>query len=326
MKKINIILPVYNEEEVINHFNDALFRTIENLYSQYVFEVIYVLDKSSDNSSIILKDICSKRKNVKLIMLSKRFGHQASLLAGMDACDGDAAIMMDSDMQHPPELIPSMLAEFEKGYDIVYTIRLDSCETGIFKRISSKLFYRAINKISQVPINESSADFRLVSRRVLEIFQNQLREQNQFLRGLFSWVGFNTIGIPFRVSSRAAGSSKYTISRMVRFGIAGVVSFSKRPLQAAIYLGFTLAIFAFLFIGITLVQYIIYAHIPSGWTTIVILISLFSGTQLIFLGIVGEYIAAIFDEVKGRPHYIVQDNINFMNKECITCNKKTKME
>lgn len=311
MKKINVILPVYNEAEVISDFNNALFETIDALSSQYSFEVIYVLDKSTDSSDLILKEICNKRINVKLLALSRRFGHQASLLAGMDACDGDAVIMMDSDMQHPPTLIPTMLKEFENGYDVVYTIRQDSRETGFFKRISSKLFYRLINQLSQVPINESSADFRLVSRRVLELFQNQLREQNQFLRGLFSWVGFKTIGIPFQVNSRAAGCSKYTLSRMVRFGVAGVVSFSKRPLNAAIYLGFALAICAFLFIGITMVQYFLYSFFPSGWTTIVILISLFSGTQLIFLGIIGEYIAAIFDEVKGRPHYLIEEKVNF---------------
>ena len=233
-----------------------------------------------------------------------------SLLAGMDHSDADVIVMLDCDLQHPPELIPQMLLEYEKGCDIVYTIREDSEEIGIFKRIGSKFFYRFINKISQIPINESAADFRLISRRVADVFRTQIRERNQFLRGLFSWVGFNSKGISFQVRKRRAGASKYTLKRMVAFGIHGVLSFSKRPLQAAIFIGLGFAGLGFFFTAVVVFQYFLYSHLPPGWATLAILISIFNGMQLIFLGVLGEYIGAIFDEVKARPHYIVAEKIN----------------
>jgi dolichol-phosphate mannosyltransferase len=223
--------------------------------------------------------------------------------------------MLDSDLQHPPALIPKMLMMYEHGYDIVYMIREDTLEIGFFKRFTSKLFYKIINQISQISINESAADFRLISYRVAEVFRKQIRERNQFLRGLFSWIGFRSTSIKFTVRKRRSGRSKYSISRMIQFGLEGVVSFSKKPLKAAIYVGLSFAILSFVFAFISLVQYFIYSSLPSGWTTIVMLISISSGVQLIFLGIVGEYLGAIFDEVKGRPHYIIEEKVNFEDEK-----------
>jgi dolichol-phosphate mannosyltransferase len=234
-----------------------------------------------------------------------------SLLAGIDHCDSDVIIMMDGDLQHPPSLIPAMLREFERGYDIVYTLRQDTPEIDPLKRITSRLFYQLINRIANVPINESAADFRLISRRVAELFQTQIRERNQFLRGLFSWVGFKSVAIPFEVRKRPGGTSKYSLRRMLRFAADGVVSFSKRPLQAAILVGLAFATLGFLLAFITLIQFFFYSSLPPGWATLVITLSVFSGIQLVFLGIIGEYIGAIFDEVKGRPHYIIEEKINF---------------
>jgi dolichol-phosphate mannosyltransferase len=233
------------------------------------------------------------------------------LLAGMDHCDSDAVVMMDSDLQHPPSLIPILLEKFEEGFDIVYTTRQDPPEIGLFKRFSSKLFYRMLNYISEIPIKENAADFRLISRRVVDIFKNQIREQNQFLRGLFNWIGFSCIEVPFQTGTRPAGTSKYSIGRMIRFGTQGVVGFSKRPLQAAIIVGFIFAAFGLINTLYTFLVFFINRSLPSGWTTLTILISLFSGIQLIFLGFLGEYIGAIFDEVKRRPLYIVDEKINF---------------
>lgn len=270
-----------------------------------------MVDRCTDGTLDLLKEIAGTDKAVRLLALSSRFGHQMSLLAGMDHSDSDAVIMMDCDLQHPPSLIPEMLSLFEKGYDVVYSIRKDTSQTHLFKRLSAKIFYYAINKISKVPINENAADFRLVSKRVVEIFRKRIRERNQFLRGLFSWVGFKSIGIPFQSQNRRAGKSKYTLSPMVQFGIRGVISFSKKPLQFAIYVGFVFALFGLAFALVTFIQYFVYDYLPSGWTTLTVLISMFSGIQLIFLGIIGEYIGAIFDEVKGRPHYIIEEMINF---------------
>ncbi len=310
MKTLTVICPVYNEEEVIGAFHEALRSALRGLEGRYLSNVLYVADRCTDGTVDILRRIAAADDTVQVLALSSRFGHQMSLLAGIDHARSDAVVMMDSDLQHPPSLIPALLDKFEEGYDIVYTIRQDQPDIGFFKRLSSKLFYRIINSISKVPINESAADFRLISRRVARLFHTSIRERNQFLRGLFSWVGFKSIGIPFAVKARAAGRSKYSLSRLIRFGVHGIVSFSKRPLQAVIFLGFLFASFGFVFALVTFVQYFLHASLPSGWTTLTILISVFSGVQLISLGIIGEYIGAIFDEVKARPHYIVEEKIN----------------
>jgi polyisoprenyl-phosphate glycosyltransferase len=305
-----VVCPVYNESEVIGEFHNELARVLDGLSQRYEAKVLYVVDRSTDNSLEILRSLASTDKRIQVLALSARFGHQMSLVAGIDHAQGDAVLMMDSDLQHPPALLPELLASFEKGYDIVYTVRQDRPEIGLFKRLSSRLFYRVINWLSTVPVNESAADFRLISRRVADVFRNQIRERNQFLRGLFSWVGFKSVGVPFQVDERRAGKSKYSLARLWRFGMNGVVSFSKRPLHAAVALGFLFAGFALINAALTLVEYWRNRSLPSGWTTLTILISLFSGVQLIFLGIVGEYVGAIFDEVKGRPHYLVEDRIN----------------
>jgi polyisoprenyl-phosphate glycosyltransferase len=310
MRTLTVISPVYNEAEVIESFFQALSKELDGLKKQYDSRILFVVDRSSDGTLDILKRIAAADGSVGILALSSRFGHQMSLLAGIDHADSDAVLMMDSDLQHSPSLIPTLLDRFEQGYDIVYTIREDEQELGLLKRLSARLFYRLLNSLSKIPINESAADFRLISRRVVRVFQIQIRERNQFLRGLFSWVGFRTVGVPFRVRTRPAGKSKYSLGRLFRFGMHGIVSFSKRPLQAATVVGFIFATFGFTNAVVTLVQYFLYSSIPSGWTTLTILISLFSGVQLIFLGIIGEYLGAIFDEVKARPHYIVEEKIN----------------
>lgn len=310
MQSLTVICPVYNEEEIIEAFYDELSHVLSNLAEKYESRILFVVDRCKDATLDILKRIAEKDRTVQILALSSRFGQQMSLLAGIDHCDSDAVIMMDSDLQHPPSLIPEMLELYERGYDIVFTIRQDSPEIGFFKRKSSKLFYRIINILSQIPINESAADFRLISRRVVEVFQTQIRERNQFLRGLFSWVGFKSTHLSFKVKARSAGVSKYSLSRLIRFGMHGIVSFSKRPLQAAVIIGLIFAAFGLLYAIVVVVQYLVDETLPSGWATITVLISVFSGIQLIFLGIIGEYLGAVFDEVKSRPHYLVEEKIN----------------
>jgi dolichol-phosphate mannosyltransferase len=311
MKTLTVICPVYNEEAVIEAFYIELKAILLDLAGSYESKIIFVVDGATDASLDILKRIARLDSVVQILVLSTNFGHQMALIAGLDHSHSDAVIMMDSDLQHPPSLIPAMLTEFEKGYDIVYTVRQDTPDVSIFKRASSKLFYRLINRISRVRINESAADFRLISRRVLEVFQSQIRERDQFLRGLFAWVGFKNVGIPFRVGRRGGGKSKYSLFHMLRFGINGLVAFSKRPLLAATLVGSTLAAFGFIYAVLTVIEYFWSRTLPSGWATLVILITIFSGTQLIFLGVLGVYIGAIFDEVKGRPHYIIEERLNF---------------
>lgn len=310
-RTLTVVSPVYNEQEVIVAFYVELKKVLDGIADSYESFICFVVDRGTDSTLDILREIARNDRNVRVIAMTGRFGHQMSLIAGIDYCESDVLIMLDSDLQHPPSLIPTMLCHYEAGYDVVYTVREDIPAIHPIKRVTSKIFYWLINRISHVPIDESAPDFRLMSRRVVQVFQKQIRERNLFLRGFFGWMGFRSIAVPFRVHQRAAGVSKYSLGRMVRFGLDGMVSFSKRPLQAAVLLGLLFAGGGFLTAIITTIQYFVLGSFPSGWATIVVLISIFSGTQLIFLGIIGEYIGAIFDEVKARPRYIVDELINF---------------
>lgn len=310
MKRLSIVSPVFNEEGVIARFHEVLDQDLHKFSASYQTEIIYVVDAGTDRSLDILRDIARRDERVKVISLSARFGHQMSLLAGIDHATGDAIVMLDSDLQHPPSLIGKMLEAFENGFEVVFTIRKASPQTGFLKKTTSRAFYGLINRLSQIPIDESAADFRLISARVANVFRLQIRERNQFLRGLMSWVGFKRIGISFDAQDREGGRTKYSLSRLLRFGINGVISFSKSPLQAAIVVGFCFALAGLAIASESLFVYFYRGNLPSGWTTLAILISGFSGVQLIFLGIIGEYIGAIFDEVKARPHYLIEEIIS----------------
>lgn len=311
LPSLTVICPVFNEEEVIDKFYQSLSDVLIELEDSYVWKILFVMDRSTDRSLEKLRDIAKKESRVQVLALSTRFGHQMSLVAGIDHADSDVVITMDSDLQHPPELINKLLYEYEKGNDVVYTIRREPKNNSILTRIASRSFYRIMNWLSDVQLASGEADYRLISRRVADIFKQKIREQNQFLPGLFNWVGFNRVGVEYSPSNRNYGSTKYNWARMISLASSGIISFSKKPLQYAIVLG---AIFSFLglfFTIVTLVSYFTVDHIPSGWATLSILVSFFGGIQLLFLGIMGEYIGAIFDEVKARPLYLVEEQINF---------------
>ncbi len=310
LPSLQIICPVYNEQDVIELFHQALSSVLESVEDRYQWRILYVMDRGTDNTFDILGRLAQKDKRVQVLLLSNRFGHQMSLVAGIDHCDSDAIIMMDADLQHPPGLIPQLLDAYEKGNDVVYTIRKEPKDNSALKRIGSRGFYRLMNVLSDIPLAQGEADYRLISRRVANVFKHNIRERNQFLRGLFSWVGFNRHGIGYEPSVRAEGESKYNWSRMIRFASAGIVSFSKKPLQYAVMLGLLVSFLGMLFGVFILGSYFVNDQIPSGWTTISILISIFGGIQLLFMGIIGEYIGAIFDEVKARPLYLVEECIN----------------
>lgn len=310
-KTLTVICPVYNESEVIRLFYSKLKEELLSLADEFESKTLFVVDKCTDNTLEILKEISQLDKNVQVLALSNRFGHQMSLVAGMDHAESDIVIMMDSDLQHPINLFNKLIENYKKGYEVVFTIRSEPKDNNILKRLGSNFYYKLLSWLSEVPLSAGQADYRLISKKVLKVFKEEIRERNQFLRGLFSWVGFKSIGVEFKPEKRNYGSSKYNFSRMFRFAFHGITSFSKKPLQYSIYVGILLSIFAFIQIGYVLIQYLYSDSIVSGFSTLAILISLFGGIQLIFLGVIGEYVGSIFDEVKGRPLYIVENKINF---------------
>ena len=306
MKKISIILPVYNEAEIIKEFSDSLHAVLDQLLENYSFEVIYCVDKSTDDTESRVKEICRDRSSVYL-GLSKRFGHQMSLVAGMDHCCGEAAIMMDCDLEHPPSLIPKLLELFEQGYEVVHTRRLYNEKIGYLKKTTSNFYYGILSRLSSVTIEEGSADFRLISRKCIDVFCNSIREQHQFLRGLFRWVGFEQCTCEFVSGTRHGGKSKYTARRMFSFAINGIISFSKLPLTISAVVGIIIAFVGFAYGGYTVIASLVSQRIPSGWPSTISLIAFLGGLQLTVLGIIGRYIGEVFDEVKRRPLYIVEE-------------------
>jgi glycosyltransferase involved in cell wall biosynthesis len=304
---IDIILPVYNEEEGIAIFHEALSAVLETLASKYRFNVIYVLDRSRDDSLGALKKIAALDPRVTVLHLSRRFGHQMSLIAGLDHARGDASILMDCDMQHPPRVIPELLERFEQGYDVVQAIRIYDADIHAGKKWTSHLFYKIQNWLSPIEIPVGAADFRLVSRKVRIVFQSSIREQNQFLRGLFQWVGFRQSTIEFVSPPRRVGVTKYRIFNLLAFSLTGITSFSKVPLRAAAVVGFVISALSVLYGLFEIAVYLTVGHLPRGYTSLIVAISFVGGLELTVLGILGEYLGAVFDEVKQRPLYIIDE-------------------
>jgi polyisoprenyl-phosphate glycosyltransferase len=308
--KLTVVTPVFNEEQVIGHFH-ARTRGVLSSLEEVDATILFVVDRCTDNTLNILRSLVADDHNSKVIALSSRFGHQMSLLAGIEnSLDAEAIIMMDSDLQHPPELIPELIANFKRGFDVVYTVRRDTEEAGFVRKMAGNLFYSVFSKLSQVPINANSADFRLISCRVAKILVTRFQERNMFLRGLFSWIGFKQTGVEYVAEMRFAGQSKYSVSRMLQLAMAGILSFSIKPLQVGIFVGVGFAVLAFIFMMANVINFFIDRTLPSGWTTLVVLLLLFSGVQLIVIGIMGAYIGGIYEEVKGRPHYIIEEEIS----------------
>ena len=314
MKSLSIVCPAYNEAEGIRSFYEVLSAELKKL-PNYASTILFVVDGGSDNTFEILQDIAHEDPSVRVLKFSRNFGHQMALLAGIDYAQGDIIITMDSDLQHPPSFIPALLEQYEKGNDIVYTLRDDIHTVTATRRLVGNIFYRFINLISDVPINRNASDFRLISRRVADVIRDNIQERNMFLRGVISWVGFKQSSLPFTAHKRVAGRSKYSLSRLLQLATFGIISFSKKPLRAASVVGALIALIGFCIALGTIAQYFIYGALPSGFTTLVVLLSIYGGVQLIFLGIIGEYIGAIFDEVKGRPRYIIEEAVNITREK-----------
>jgi glycosyltransferase involved in cell wall biosynthesis len=305
LRLLSVVAPVYNEVALIDAFYTRVCSALEGL----PFELVLVDDGSSDGSLEVLERLADADPRVHVVVLSRNFGHQLALTAGLDHAGGDAVVMLDADLQDPPELILEMLEHWRAGIDVVYAVRNERAGESRFKLATAVWFYRIFDWLAQVELQHNSGDFRLLDRRALDALQS-MRERDRFLRGMTVWVGFRQAAVAYDRDARHAGETKYTLPRMIRFSLDAIVSFSHRPLQLATFLGFLISGLAFVAIPVVIIMKLLGSYLP-GFGTITILILLLGGIQLISIGIIGEYVGRIYDEVKGRPLYLVRARRNF---------------
>ena len=310
---LSIVIPVYNEEKNLALLYQALIKVLSKL--DYQYEILFVDDGSMDKSCTIIRSLHKRDSFVKGLSLSKNFGHQIALLAGLQHAKGEIVITMDGDLQHPPEIIPLLVEKYHQGYDIVNTRRTDPKEIGTFKKWSSKLYYQMINYLSDVKIEPAAADFRLMSRKAVDAYL-QFPERDRFTRGLVSWMGFQQTIIDYQAEIRRFGQSKFTLRKMIRFGLNGITSFSSKPLRISFYLGLFLSLVSLLYGIYAIFRFITGETIP-GWTSLLLTVLIIGGAILINLGIIGEYIARIFNEVKARPLYFLKEEIGMHTAQVI---------
>ncbi len=306
-KTYSLIIPLYNEEEVVLECVKRVTAVMEKINGDY--EVIFVNDGSVDQTVPIMEKVIKTNPKLKMINFSRNFGHQIAITAGMDHAIGDAVIVMDSDLQDPPELIPKMIEKYLQGFEVVYAVRAKRKGESIFKRISAKFFYRFLRYMCNIDIPVDTGDFRLISKEVCKVMTS-LTERNRYVRGLVSWVGFKQIGIEYEREERFAGVTKYPLKKMIKLSVDGITSFSTKPLTLSKNLGFFIALIGFIYAIIVVIQKFALNMPNTGWASITVLLLILGGVQLIMLGIVGDYIARIFDESKNRPLYIISKKYN----------------
>jgi len=306
---LSVIIPCFNEELVIEETYKRLTAVMKDLKMKYEF--IFINDGSRDRTLEILETLSGKNKSVKVINLSRNFGHQRAVTAGINNCRGDLAVIIDSDLQDPPEVIAEMLEIMKREKaNVVYGVRKIRKGESFFKQVTAKLFYRLLNRLSDVKFPVDTGDFRLIDRKVINEF-NRLSEKNKYIRGLISWMGFTQAPCYYEREPRFAGETKYPFRKMLELAVIGLFYFSKKPLQVATTLGLLSVV-----IGIIYAVWVVGAKIfgidlVTGWATIIILVIFFGGVQLLTIGVIGQYIGSLFDEVKNRPEYIIQEKINF---------------
>jgi polyisoprenyl-phosphate glycosyltransferase len=309
LKLLSVVAPVFNEEATIEQFYGRVCTALEGLR----FEIVLVDDGSTDRSDAALQKLASNDPRVRVIQLSRNFGHQTALTAGLDHARGDAVVMLDADLQDPPELIPRMLDHWRAGCDVVYAVRERREGESRFKLATARWFYSLFDKLAQVDLEHNSGDFRLLDRRALDALLS-MRERNRFLRGMTVWVGYRQAAVPYHRDRRFAGTTKYSLPKMMRFSLDAISSFSHRPLQLATLLGFVISTLAFLAIPVVIVLRVLGSYLP-GFSSLTIAVLLLGGIQLIAIGIIGEYVGRIYDEVKGRPLYLVRSRVNIPDEE-----------
>jgi dolichol-phosphate mannosyltransferase len=308
--ELSIVIPVYNEEQVIPELHSRLIALLEIFDKQHSLqassiEIILINDGSTDNSLPSLVGLTQQHNSFKVLNLSKNFGHQIAATAGIEYAEGDAIVLLDADLQDPPEFILDLYQKYKEGYDVVYAVREKRKGEGFFKLLTAKFFYRLMRLMTNIDIPVDTGDFRIMSRKVVEVLKS-MKEKHRFLRGMVKWVGFKQVGLTYNRNERFAGSSKYPFGKMLKFAWDAITSFSSVPLRIVSYLGIFIAFLAFLYSLYVLYIKIYTDEAISGWSSLMIVILLMSGINLITLGLIGEYIGRISEESKNRPLYIVE--------------------
>ena len=309
MKKISVVIPMYYEEEVANECYNRTKKVLNGL-ENYDHEIVFVNDGSKDKTLPILKEIATKDEKAKVISFSRNFGHQAAVTAGLKFVTGDCILIIDSDMQDPPELLVDMLKLWEDGNEVIYAKRKTRKGESKFKLMTAKMFYKILNNLSDVEIPKDTGDFRLVDRKVVDVI-NSMPEHNKFLRGLFSWVGFKQEPIEYERQERFAGKTKYPLKKMLKLASDGIISFSTKPLKIIGGIGIASIFISFILLIYAISSYIFkWNNLASGWTSLMVAITFFAGVQLVSIWMISEYIARIYDDTKQRPEYIINEKIN----------------
>lgn len=309
MKKISVVIPMYYEEDVANECYNRTKKVLNGL-EDYDHEIIFVNDGSKDKTLPILKEIATKDEKAKVISFSRNFGHQAAVTAGLKFVTGDCILIIDSDMQDPPELLVDMLKLWENGNEVIYAKRKTRKGESKFKLMTAKMFYKILNNLSDVEIPKDTGDFRLVDRKVVDVI-NSMPEHNKFLRGLFSWVGFKQEPIEYERQERFAGKTKYPLKKMLKLASDGIISFSTKPLKIIGGIGIVSIFISFILLIYAILSYIFkWNNLASGWTSLMVAITFFAGVQLVSIWMISEYIARIYDDTKQRPEYIINEKIN----------------
>jgi dolichol-phosphate mannosyltransferase len=301
---ISIVVPVYNESETIETFYDRATRALEAI-DRCEHEIVFVNDGSSDDSHGKLSQLAAVDPRVCVLKFSRNFGHQIAITAGLDYARGDCVVVIDSDLQDPPEVIGAMVAKWREGFDVVYGVRAERDGEGTMKLFTASLFYRLLGRLTSIQIPVDVGDFRLMSRRAVDQL-TQLREKDRYVRGLVSWIGFNQTGVTYHRDKRYAGETKYPYRKMIKFALDGITSFSTAPLKLASWMGYVTALLAILYLVSVFVQKLMGITV-DGWATIMVALLFIGSVQLICLGIVGEYLGRVFNEVKPRPMYVVEE-------------------
>ena len=314
MKKLSVIVPMYYEEEVAEECYKRLKKVLEGLSKKYEYEIVFINDGSKDKTLNILENIAKENKNVKIISFSRNFGHQCAVTAGLKYITGDAIVIIDADLQDPPELIPEMVKLWEDGNDVIYGKRKSRAGESKFKLLTASMFYKTLNALSDVEIPKDTGDFRLVDRKVVEVI-NSLPEHNKFLRGLFSWVGFKQTPFEYERKERVAGKTKYPLGKMLKLAQDGIFSFSTKPLRIVGTMGIVSILISILILVYSILSYFFnWNDLTAGWTSMMVTMTFLGGMILISLWMIGEYVGRIYDETKRRPEYIIEKTINIDNE------------